>query len=110
MTVYKIFETNGEILTIDEAGNVLKRRTSRGEVFRFSPDGSWRITGGYEVVNNFGNISSFDLPRLFSLAGIDGSKVRFKNGKPKIGLLDIDHGTHRMHGKPAIDFIIKEEE
>lgn len=59
------------------------------------PSGSWQLLGAIEY-NNFGNVI-----RRYSVEDIRAGKVvwRHKNGKPKVFILDNDHGTMRQWSK-----------
>jgi hypothetical protein len=63
------------------------------------PSGQWKITGAV-TLNNFGGTT-----HRYTLAEIlaDPSAIpwKFKNGKQRTFLLDIDHGTPRMRVSPG---------
>jgi hypothetical protein len=62
------------------------------------PSGQWRITGAV-TLNNFGYVT-----RRYTLAEVlaDPSAIpwKFRNGKQRTFLTDIDHGTHRVRMSP----------
>ncbi len=60
------------------------------------PSDSWKLLGAIEY-NNFGNVI-----RRYSVEDIRAGKVvwRHKNGKPKVFILDNDHGTVRQWTRP----------
>jgi hypothetical protein len=63
-----------------------------------SPSDSWQITGAVRL-NNFGAVV-----QRYSLMEVLQSDLRWRyaNGKPRIYLMDIDHGTCRMQGSPSV--------
>lgn len=78
---------------------------SFGHVLTFSGNGfnkvgqpieslkTWKITGIREIkpFGRLGNLITLD-------QAVKLTSFRFKNGKPKYAICDIDHGTPRVHG------------
>ena len=65
---------------------------------------SWQIMGIVEV-RPFGNVGP--LIRLDDALKIQ--TFRFKNGKPRFTIVDIDHGTQRVHGNTPVHGIVSVE-
>ena len=66
---------------------------------RFGPSDAWRIVSAVER-NNFGNaVRRWTLEQI--LADPGAIPWKHKNGKPRVFLRDIDHGTLREWGGPA---------
>jgi hypothetical protein len=65
---------------------------------QFGPSDTWRIAGAVRF-NNFGHIV-----QRYSLTEVLKSdlRCRHKNGKPRIYLTDLNHGTHRMQMSPSV--------
>lgn len=64
---------------------------SRPNLVTYNPD-TWRVLGAVRL-NNFGNVVE-----RFSLDDIKAGKVgkwQYANGKQRIFVVDVDHGTHR---------------
>jgi hypothetical protein len=66
---------------------------------KMGPSGQWKVTGAVER-NNFGGVV-----RRYSLAQIldDPTAIpwKFKNGKQRVFIQDLDHGTHREWASPG---------
>jgi len=60
------------------------------------PSGDWKCTGAVGL-NNFGRIV-----KRYTLKDIQNGRVpwKWKNGKQRCHLTDLDHGTPRMWGSP----------
>lgn len=69
----------------------------RGEITRAAC--GWAYSGGWKVrglvrFNNFGNVAEFiPFPQCMS---VGRAALRYKNGKPRLFLADLDHGTKRV--------------
>lgn len=75
----------GEYMTLNTAGQI-------GREGLWCPSDRWRVLGAVEY-NNFGNIvKSYTLKDV--LAG--GIVWKYKNGKQKVFIKDVDHGTTRQ--------------
>lgn len=65
----------------------------------WKPSDKWKVTGAVER-NNFGRVV-----RCYSLAEILNNPAaipwKFKNGKQRVFICDIDHGTRREWGSPS---------
>lgn len=61
--------------------------------------GSWKILGAVEM-DNFGhNVRFFDLQTILNAP--ESIPWKFKNGKQRVHILDLDHGTQRVWMNPA---------
>lgn len=77
----------------------IERLTGSG--FAMSPSDTWRVTGAVRF-NNFGHIvERYTLAQV--LAGI--GPWRYRNGKQRLYLCDLDHGTHRTWMSPRHNVI-----
>lgn len=89
---YIITTAYGYKYVCDKDGYVLEY--SNG--LRENPDSesrkTWQITGAWFHIG-FGHIRHITLAQLAKT-----KDLRLKNYKPRYGLTDIDHGTHRLHG------------
>lgn len=95
------------------AGGMIYRVNQKGEVTYSdrnggwcTPSGKWRILGARRL-HNFGTeaekLSFEELDRLnsrYGTAHYDGLGWKFKNGKQKWHVLDLDHGTERLWWSP----------
>ncbi len=61
--------------------------------------GQWKVTGAVEY-NNFGHIVA-RLTLADVKAACNAIDWQYKNGKQRIFLTDLDHGTHRTWGSPS---------
>lgn len=85
---------SGEVRRVDLAtGRVTRMRD--GAVFHEGSN-AWRITGAVRF-NNFGVVvESVGLDTYAAMVAREPAGLRFKNGKPRWYLTDIDHGTQRI--------------
>lgn len=94
--VYIISTAYGNRYVCDKDGYVLEY--SNG--LRKRPDSesrkTWQITGAWYNIG-FGHIRRLALVELVAC-----DNLRLKNYKPRYGLTDIDHGTHRLHGNKDV--------
>lgn len=61
-----------------------------------SPSNSWKVTGAVRF-NNFGYIvESFSLDDILN----GGIIWKYKNGKQRVYVCDLDHGSHRIWISP----------
>jgi hypothetical protein len=90
--VAEIDLSNGETYTVTREGWI--GRPSAGVV----PSPSWYITGA-RAYNNFGNTR-----QIYRLEAVLGGRVtwRYRNGKPRAFLQDVDHGTKREQRAPSV--------
>lgn len=87
MKTYRIYSNYMfNFYRIDEAGNVIE--TENGTM----TGTNWKITGAW-YSKAFGHIGFIPLPELLKI-----KDFRLKDGRPRYGLTDIDHGTSRLHG------------
>lgn len=90
------------ILTIESRGEYF-RVNEKGEITRaacgWQYSGKWRLIGA-SVLNNFGYQTRF---YTFEEIARDPSAIRWHhaNGKPRVHLVDLDHGTRRQWGAGA---------
>lgn len=56
---------------------------------------SWRFLG-LVPIDNFGRVGRMIF--LDEAAAMPDGELLYKNGKPKYTLVDVDHGTRRLHG------------
>lgn len=106
--MYDIMLRTGERLITDEKGNVLERHHD-GITHRCQSDGNWIITGAW-ASGPFGRAHYHSLAELAELQRVDD--FRLKNGKPRYGLIDFDHGTQRLWGNKdyrGVAYVIKRE-
>ena len=89
---YHITTAYGEQLVTDEQGYVLNYSNGLIKDENSENRKSWQITGAYYEIG-FGHIRTISLFELNLQANL-----KLKNGKPKYGLTDIDHGTPRLQG------------
>jgi hypothetical protein len=86
MNTHSILYGN-EYMTLYPDGSVSR------PAIKMAASGSWKITGAV-TRNNFGHVT-----RHYTLADIlanpSGIPWRFKNGKQKTFVTDLDHGAHR---------------
>lgn len=79
-----------EYMTLHENGHIERKN--------IPPSGQWRVIGAYEY-NNFGHQT-----RRYSLAEILNSPEsipwQHKNGKQRVFIRDMDHGTVREWSSP----------
>jgi hypothetical protein len=88
---YRITTPYGDIYECTEAGNV----TRSGDNTWPETHDSWRFIGVSSTHPfSFGRI----IMSLADLASHSQSFLRYKNGSPKFTLVDLDHGTRRVHG------------
>ena len=88
MKLYRIDE-----FLIDEDGCFLKY----GVHEFIHPHDTWKCTGCAEAVA-FGRLKSYSLVEFLDMIE-HGKIVRFKNGKPRFFITDMDHGTFRIQMK-----------
>lgn len=71
-------------------------RIQRLDIPGFQPSDTWRCTGAVRL-NNFGHVVE-----RFSLADVlaGGIEWKHKNGKQRVHITDLDHGTFRVWGSP----------
>jgi len=99
-TYYIKSNYENDFYIINEDGEVLE--TENGKMRE--PYSNWVIVGGW-YSTGYGHTRHISLEELLSV-----KDFKLKNGKPKYGLIDIDHGTYRMHGNKdvhGIRYIIK---
>ena len=124
MTTLNICLENREELIINELGQVLKRIHKKqiydivkhAEDYNESLDehlNKWKITGAW--INKGGYIKhSYSVTSLFDIAKKEYSEqvdiLKYKNGKYKLGLCDIDHGTNRYQMNNKIMYLRIEEQ
>jgi hypothetical protein len=89
---YEILTACGDFYITDEKGNVLQRGRGGERMMGFKPDGTWIITGVWWH-GPWGHIQRMPLAEA-----ADRDDYKLKNGKPRYGATDIDHGTHRLWG------------
>lgn len=94
--------SSGEAYVVTPDGHITRKRGSEA-LWRGSDD--WRITGAVRV-NNFGHVVA-----RYSLADLFAGDLmwRYKNGKPRIYLTDVDHGTPRQQCSPSVCYVTWEE-
>jgi len=92
--MYKIYTPYGDIYELSKNGYVIKYSNGLDLTNASIQDlKSWQIIGIEEVLpfNNLG--------RLIPISeAVNISCFKFKNGNPKYAIIDIDHGTRRIHG------------
>jgi len=90
---YKIYTPYGDIYELSKDGYVLKCNNRLDKTNASIQDlKTWQIIGIEEILpfNNLG--------RLISISeAVNISCFTFKNGNPKYAIIDIDHGTRRIH-------------
>lgn len=93
MKSHWIIKYGDEYMRMDEVGLV-----SRPAIGMKKPSGDWRVTGAV-VRNNFGyvvcRLTLHDLKTR-----CDEIKWQHKNGKQRVFITDLDHGTHREWQSP----------
>lgn len=91
--------TSTETFTVDDTGNI-----HRPQLKGFKPSGQWKFIG-LRRYNNFGNpveYRGFELLKVYP-----PTDLRFKNGKPRWRVCDLDHGTQReWHNPPLVSFTV----
>ncbi len=87
---YRIFTQSGKYYDIDEQGRIGRLDMA------FAPSGNWLCVGFREVLP-FGNLGPIITPAQLQERSHYG-QTRFKNGKGRYILEDIDHGTRRQWG------------
>jgi len=90
--ILEVTTAYGTHYEIDEHGCFLKYDEHKWNC----PHDSWKCVGVAELLP-FGN---FRFHNLSSFIGMikSGQSFRFKNGNPKYTIVDLDHGTKRIHG------------
>jgi hypothetical protein len=89
----------GNAYVLDEQGRVLEY--SNGLNKRNATEeqkNTWIITGAW-FYKSFGRMGFLSFAELLKL---QSDTLVLKNGKPKYGLRDIDHGTSRIHGNKDV--------
>lgn len=98
MKIVHIYQGD-ETLLLHENGHV--ERTCKGCVVR--PSASWQVIGAVER-NNFGRVvQRYSLSDIFA-AGTEGRPPipwTYKNGKQRVLIQDLDHGTRREWCSPG---------
>jgi hypothetical protein len=91
MTKQLAIQHGGEWMRADVFGRVSRPGIGMGA------SGQWVITGAVRL-NNFGYVVE-----RFTLAQLFEQKIqwRFKNGKQRVHVCDLDHGTHRVWMNPT---------
>ena len=88
----RIIQYGGEYMTLQDDGCIAR------PAIGMKANGQWRITGAVER-NNLGGVV-----RRYTFAEIlaDGPRIpwRFKNGKQRTFIRDLDHGTMREWRSP----------
>ena len=93
---YRIYTNYGDYYDIDEEGYVLATNNGLRKDANSNGRKTWQIIGAWYNAG-FGNIRRIDLNVLLNI-----KNLRYKNGKPKYGLIDIDHETVRHHGNKDV--------
>ncbi len=93
----RLRKTDGEVWEIDGAGRVTRYK---GGALRWSGSDKWVITGAVAYTPQGGVERHYTLAEL--LADPAAIPWRFKNGKPKTFLRDLDHGTAREQRGPTV--------
>lgn len=91
MNGYIITTAYGKRYKTDEHGYVLEHSNGLKENRNSESRKTWQLTGAWFYIG-FGHVRTVELESLI------GENLNLKNGKPKYGLCDIDHGIHRMTG------------
>ena len=91
MKKYEIVTPYGTTYQIDEDGCFLQSGEHKWE----HPHDSWKCTGCAEL-RPFGHLRFITLASFLKMIEA-GHDWKFKNGKPRYTLTDLDHGTNRVH-------------
>jgi len=97
-----------EFITV-EHGDEYMKCDNEGKLFRpaitgnSGPSGEWKITGAVRYNNFSYPVEYFDLNEVLH----SNIQWHFKNGKQRVYVTDLDHGTHRvwMSPKHKVHFI-----
>lgn len=92
MKTYSIFTPYGTKYVIDSDGCFLEYNNNKWA----HPHGTWKCTGCAKLLP-FGNFRFIPLVEFLEMIE-SGENFKYKNGKPKYTLTDLDHGTKRIHG------------
>lgn len=95
MRYFEIHHMNYESVVINEVGEVVARQnTVQGDLHNMS--GNWEVTGLW-FKKAFGHLGFLPLEAI-----VENHKeldYKYKNGKPRYGFTDVDHGTPRVNGR-----------
>ena len=95
MQVIGYIHEGSEFMPVYEGGLISRERGRDVPDSYCRPSGKWLLRGAVER-NNFGNVT-----RMYSLSDVLAGDISWyhKNGKQKVFLLDLDHGTKRERGR-----------
>lgn len=82
----------GNTYKVDDDGYVIEYSNGLKEDPNSESRKTWQITGAWYNIG-FGHYRIITLSELLTK-----KDFRLKNGEPRYGLTDIDHGTTRLHG------------
>ena len=90
--MYTIVTAYGDVYRTDDDGYVLEYSNGLKEDPAGEDRKTWQITGVWFSIG-FGHVGYLSLDEA-----IDRGDFLLKNGLPRYGLTDIDHGTKRLQG------------
>ena len=98
MRHYRIVTPNGNWYRVNEKGavyeasNGLKKDPQKGNGHQ------WDILGGTSTHP----FAGLHIVPLLELAAMSSKELLYKNGNPRYTIVDIDHGTTRVHGNSIV--------
>lgn len=99
---YAIYTPYGNKYIIDDDNNII-----RTDIKDFKPSNKWKLVG-VASTHPFCNHYEPHFATLDSIA--DGSEeALYKNGNPRYTMVDVDHGTIRVHGNSKVHGISRVE-
>lgn len=101
MNGYIIRTANNDIYKTDTNGYVLEYSIELKKDRDDENRKIWQLTGAW-YNTGFGNTRNIPLSILLE----NDDNLILTNGKPRFGLVDIDHGTKRLHGNKEYHGII----
>lgn len=94
--VFRIVCKSGKWYETDAFGCVLRCDNGLNKIGTSMRErSSWRILG-LVPIDNFGHVGR--MLYLDEVAELPAGSLLYKNGKPRYTLIDVDHGTRRIHG------------
>ena len=122
-TVLEILTANNEKYTIDaKTGNLISGIVHNGvdyEQRNYGNSAEWRVTGLWTMKG--GKMTRLNITPYQLAGAVKGKKTQaeknevllYKNGKPKYGIIDVDHGDERLwvslEKRGIKDIVIKKE-
>jgi hypothetical protein len=101
MNGYKIRTAHSDIYKTDTDGYVLEYTNGLKKNRNSKSRKTWQIVGAWYSIG-FGHIKDISLGVLLE----NGDNLTLNNGKPRFGLIDIDHGTRRWCGNKEYHGVI----